>query len=215
MVPLGGIDVAAECSTPCNGTVDRLATGGLNADAQSRRAEIRRKHNRAVQLLEVGETERQTVLLLGVAECRPVQRHYLVVTQAFHTDGGIAADFVAAFRVLGEAEREIPSARIRNRLQLHFLQLQPLSLGVAADEARIEAQIGPQSAQLLLALGQRATQRARGDVIDLCGALKIGDLLFQIFDLAEQDTLLTMIYRRGRGVPAQRANDEAHHQQAA
>ena len=39
--------------------------------------------------------------------------------------------------------------------------------------------------------------------------------MFQIFDLAEQDTLLTMIYRRGSGVPAQRANDQAHHKQAA
>src|SRR5574337_1625755 len=122
-VPFGVGDVSAQCGAPCDGAVDRLAAGGLKADAQSRRAEIRRQHDGAVQLLEIGEAERQAILLRGVAQRSPVQPGHLVAAQAFHADQGVAGDFVAALGVLGQAEAEVPATRADDRLQLHFLQL--------------------------------------------------------------------------------------------
>ena len=169
-----------------------------------------------MQLLEIGEAERQAVLLCGIAQRGPVQPRHLVAAQAFHADQGVAGNLVAAPGILGQAEAEVPAARAGDRLQLHFLQLQSLPLGVAADQSRVETQVGAQAVELFLALGQGAAQRAGGDFVDLGCPLQVGELLLQVVDLAEQGALLAVV-DGGRGIrpPAQRSNDQTDHQQAA
>src|SRR6185437_15106835 len=81
-ISLGGSDVAAQRGAPGNGATDRFARCRLDVDAQSRRPEIGGQHDGALQLLEIGEAERQAVLLRAVAQRRPVERDHLVLAQA-------------------------------------------------------------------------------------------------------------------------------------
>src|SRR6185312_2192643 len=213
-VSLGGGDVAGQGGAPRHGAAEGLAAGRIDADAQPCRPEIRGQHDRALQLLEIGEAERQAVLLRAVAQRRPVQRHDLVLAHALHADRGMAVDLGAALGVLGQAEDQRPAARTGDRLQLHLLQLEALALIVAGDQARIEPEVRTQRTQLLLALRESAAQGAGGHLVDLASALQVRHLLLEIVDLCQQRTLLLVVDYCRRAAHAQHMHRRAHRQQA-